>query len=141
MLYRDIHHVSVVGLRGTLYVDKSAAADRVAVETDGPYEAQAVDDSCLVIGPEGHEPAQLLHAGTPVTAGGTHVGSVDVTAHMQFGTRRARRPRVRAGARVKATVRIAAPPNTSFELRGCHGLRKGPGGWHFMEGSSRFITR
>lgn len=141
MLYRDINHVSVVGLRGTLYVEKSAAAKGVTVEADEPYETQLADDSWLVIAPEGHEPAHLRRSSTPITAEGTHVGSVDVTAHMQVGTRRVRRTRVRGPARAKATVRIAAPPNTKIELTGCHGLRKGPGGWHFMEGSCRFTTR
>ena len=151
MLYRDVSRVSVFGLRGTLYVEKARTAEGVSVRTEGPYEAKVTDDSCLVIYPEGQEPTALLQAGTDVTAGGTHIGSVGVTARAEFATDAARRRRARAGpgrrvrarvsVRMRATVRITAPPNTRIELIGCRGLRKGPGGWRSMQGNSRFAIR
>jgi hypothetical protein len=143
VLYRDITQVSVVGLRGTLYIGKTRDPAGVSVETTGPYEAKVAGDSWLVICPEGHElaAASAVRAQTPITAEGTHIGSVDVTASVQFGGRPRPRRRTRAAAGTKATVRITAPPGTRFELIGCRGARKGPGGWRFMEGTSRFTMR
>ena len=143
MLYRDITQVSVVGLGGTMYIGKSRDPDGVSVEVTGPYEAKVAGDSWLVICPEGHElaVAHPVHAETAITADGTHVGSVDVTANVQFGGGPGSRRRIRASAGTKATVRITAPPGTRFELIGCRGARKGPGGWRFMDGNSRFTIR
>ena len=143
MLYRDITQVSVVGLRGTLYIEKARDADGVSVEATGPYEAKAAGDSWLVICPEGHElptPVPAAGAETPVTAEGTQVGSVDATAGVRSGARPAPR-RTRVSARAKGTVRITAPPGTGIELAGCRGVRKGPGGWRFMDRTCRFAIR
>jgi hypothetical protein len=144
MLYRDITQVSVVGLRGTLYIEKARDADGVLVQATGPYEAKAAGDAWLVICPEGDEPATPVPAAgaeTPVTDGGTQVGSVDVTARVHSGARPAPRRRARALARAKGTVRIMAPPGTGVELVGCRGVRKGPGGWRFMDRTCRFAIR
>ena len=141
MLYRGITQVSVVGLHGSIYIEKAPEADGVSVQTAGPYEAKVAGDSWLVICPEGYEPASPARASTEITAGGTQVGSVDVTASVQFGPRPGPRRRARGVARARAKVRIAAPPDTRFELIGCQGVRKGPGGWRFMEGTSRFTLR
>ncbi len=142
MLYRDITQVSVVGLCGTVYIEKAPDADGVTVQATGPYEAKVAGDSRLVICPEGHElPSPAARASSAITADGTQVGSVDVTASVQFGGRSGPRRRIRASARAKATVRIAAPPGTRFEFAGCRGKRKGPGGWRLLEGSDRFTIR
>jgi hypothetical protein len=144
MLYRDITQVSVVGLRGTLYIEKTRDADGVLVQATGPYEAKAAGDAWLVICPEGYEPATPVPAAgaeTPVTVEGTQVGSVDVTARVHSGARPAPRRRARASARAKGTVRITAPPGTGVELVGCRGVRKGPGGWRFMDRTCRFAIR
>lgn len=150
MPYRDISLVSIIGLRGTLYVQKIEDADGVSVQTEGPYEAKVVDEAWLMIYPEGQEPQSPHLSHTDITFGQTHVGSVDVTARMHFlaGSRprtrtvrmRARTP-VRAQVRAQAAVHITAPPKTRFELISCHGKRKGPRGWHIMRGNDRFTTR
>ncbi len=141
MLYRGITLVSVVGLRGTLYIKKARDADGVSVETTGPYEVQVAGESWLVVCPEGHELVPAVRSASAITAEGTHVGSVEVTASVQFGGRPGPRRSTRASSRAKATVRITAPPGASFELIGCHGVRKGPGGWRFIDGTSRFTIR
>lgn len=141
MLYHDVCLVSVFGLRGTLHVQEDGDAEGVSVQVEGPYEAKVYDDRWLAIYPEGEEPliTDWFCAHVPMTAGRTHVGSVDVIARAQFlmdsVTRPVPRVRTRASLRVKATVRITAPPGMRFELVGCRGLRKDPRGrLHFMQG-------
>lgn len=143
MLYPEIGLVSVLGMHGTLLVQEDADADGVTVQIKGPYEAKVTDDCWLFIYPEGHEPpvSAQTRANVPITSGRTHLGSVDGTARAQFLTDSVPRVRTRASMRVKATVRITAPPGTRFELIGCHGLRKGPRGWRSMQGNSRFDIR
>jgi hypothetical protein len=141
MLYRDISLVSIFGLRGSLHVQRAEEAQGVSFQTEGPYEAKVVDGTCLMIYPEGEEPQfpQQLTSHTDVIFGRTHIGSVDVTATARFLTDcRVQAP---ASARGEAAVRVTAPPRTRFELRGCHGMRKGPRGWHLMRGKDRFNTR
>ena|SRR5215471_3544591 len=142
MVYHDISLVSICGLRGTLYVERAKNAEGVSVQTEGPYEAKAVADSWLMIYPEGQEPQFPLRSHTDITAQRTHVGSVDVTARVRSltGARPHMRPRD-ALAQVQPAVRITAPPSTKFELFRCHGMRKGPRGWHFMRGNDRFRIR
>lgn len=141
MVYHDISLVSVCGLRGTLYVQRAESADGVSVQTEGPYEAKVAGDSCLMIYPEGEEPQVPLRSRTDLTAERTHVGSVDVTANVRplIGTRPP--AGTRAPAPGQAVVRVMAPPSTKFELVRCHGMRKGPRGWHFMRGKDRFRIR
>ena len=141
MVYHNISLVSICGLRGTLYIQRAKNMDGVSVQTEGPYEAQAIGDSCLMIYPEGQEPQFPVRFRTDITAQRTHVGSVDVTAKVRSLTDARPRARPRAPARVPAAVRITAPPRTKFELIGCHGMRKGPRGWHFMRGKDRFYIR
>ena len=149
MLYHDICLVSIFGLRGTLYVQEVGDGKGVSVQVEGPYEAKVYDERWLAIYPEGEEPliTDWFCANVPMTAGRTHGGSVDVTARAQLLTdsvaRSVPRVRTRASVRVKATVRITAPPGTRFELIGCRGLRKGPRGRsHFMQGKcQRFDSR
>ena len=145
MLYHDICLVSVLGLRGTLHVQEAGDAEGVSVQAEGPYEAKVYDGGWLAIYPEGQEPliTEWLCANVPMTAGRTHVGSVDVVARAQFLGDSVPRPappvKPRASVRTKATVRITAPPGTRFELIGCQGLRKGPRGRsHFMQRDCRF---
>jgi hypothetical protein len=145
VLYHDICLVSVFGLRGTLHVQEAGDAEEVSVQADGPYEAKVYDGRWLAIYPEGQEPqiTEWFCANVPMTAGRTHVGSVDVTAKAQFlgdpVPRTPPRARTRASVRAKATVRVTAPPGTRFELIGCQGLRKGPRGRsHFMQRNCRF---
>ena len=144
MLYRGISQVSVFGLRGTLYIRRAENAEEVAVQIEGPYEAKVAKDSWLRIYPEGQEPpipVQIQSEGD-VTAGRTNVGSADVIAQAQFLTDSGPRVRAPASAGAKATVRITAPPGTTFELISCDGRRKGPrSAWHFMRGNSRFDIR
>lgn len=140
MRYRDINKVTVVGLRGTMYVETARDTNDVSIQTDGPYEAQAVGNSEVMIYPEGQEPGSLLEGSTDITTGGTHVGSVEATTSVQFGGH-SPLVKARASASVRATVRVMAPPNTSLELIRCRGLRKGPRGWHFMQGTSRLTVR
>jgi hypothetical protein len=146
MLYRDISLVSIFGLHGTLYVQKAENAEGVSVQTEGPYEAKVVDSSWLIIHPKGQEPPitrpflrRRYH--TDITAGGMHLGSVDVAVKVQFLTGSGPRVRARASARVQPTVWITAPLSTRFELIKCYGVCKGPRGWHVMRGDSRFDTR
>jgi hypothetical protein len=141
MLYHGISRVSVLGLRGTLYVQKARNAEGVSVQTEGPYEAKVADGSWLMIYPEGQEPQVPARCSTEITAQGTHVGSVDVTAKARslIDARPSMRPRDPAGG--QAVVRIKAPPGTKFELVRCDGMRKGPRGWHFMRGKDRFRIR
>jgi hypothetical protein len=141
MLYRDISLVCVFGLRGNLYIEKSATAEGVSVQAEGPYEAKVAEGFCLMIYPEGHEPQLPLRSRTDITAGQTHVGSVDVAASTRFLSDSGPRAKARGSARVKATVRITVPPHTTFELIRCSGLRKDPRGWRFMRGNSRFDIR
>lgn len=146
MSYHDISLISILGLHGTLHVQKVGNAEGVSVQTEGPYEAKVVDGSWLMIYPEGQEPQIPHRSHTDLTAGRSHVGSADVTARWQWLThaverRRAERTRVRASARVQATVRITAPRGTRFELIRCDGMRKGPYSWHFMRGNDRFHIR
>jgi hypothetical protein len=141
MVYHNISLVSICGLRGTLYVQRAENADGVSVQTEGPYEAKAVDDSWVMIYPQGEEPQFPARFRTDITAQRTHVGSVDVTAKVRSLTDARPRMRPGASARVPAAVRITAPPRTKFELIGCHGMRKGPRGWHFMRGKDRFHIR
>ena len=141
MLYHGVTRVSVLGLRGTLYVRKVRNTEGVSVKTEGPYEAKVVDGSWLIIYPEGQEPQIPLQSQTDLTSGRTHVGSADVTAGWQWLTDAVERTRVRASARAQATVRITAPLGTKFELIRCDGMRKGPYGWHFMRGNDRFRIR
>jgi hypothetical protein len=143
-MYHDISLVSVLGLRGTLHIQEAEDADRVSVETDGPYETKVADGGWLIIYPEGQEPSipARVDGNVPITAGRTQLGSVDVIAHAQFLTDLVPRTRTRASKRVKATVWITAPPGTRFELIGCQGLRKGPYGHsHLMRGTRRFDIR
>ena len=118
MLYHDICLVSVIGLRGTLHVQEARNAEGVSVQVEGPYEAKVYDGRWLAIYPEGQEPliTDLFSANVPMTAGRTHVGSVDVIARAQFLTdsvaRAVPRVRPRAAVGVKATVRVTAPPGT-----------------------------
>jgi|SRR5215472_2480260 len=142
MVYRDVSLVTICGLRGTLYVERTQPADGVSVQTEGPYEAKAVADSWLMIYPEGQEPQFPLQSHTDITAQRTHIGSVDVTAKLRCLTDSRPRMRPRDGsARGQPIVRITAPPSTKFELVRCHGMRKGPRGWHFMRGNDRFRIR
>ena len=144
MLYHDICLVSVLGLHGTLHVQEAADAEGVSVQADGPYEAKVADGDWLVIYPEGQEPPipARSRANVPITSGRTQVGSVDVSTKARFLTDSVPRMRTRASVRVKATVRITAPPGTRFELIGCYGRRKGPRDrWHFMRGKCRFDIR
>jgi hypothetical protein len=145
MLYHHISLVSIYGLHGTLYVQRAADAEGISVQTEGPYEVKVVDDSWLRIYPEGQNPPIPRRSYTDVLVGGSHLGSVDVTANVQHliesGPRTIARPLARVKTRVQGTVRITAPPDTKFELISCHGLRKGPRGWRSMRGSSRFDTR
>jgi hypothetical protein len=141
MSYRDIALVRILGLHGTLHVQKAGNAEGVSVQTEGPYEAKVVDGSWLMIYPEGQEPEIPLWSHTDLTAGRSHLGSADVTARWQWLTDAVERARVRASARVQATVRITAPRGTKFELKRCDGMRKGPYGWHFMRGNDRFHIR
>jgi len=141
VLYHDICLVSVFGLRGTLHVQEAGDAEGVSAQVEGPYEAKVYDGRWLAIYPEGEEPliTEWFCANVPMTTGRTHVGSVDVIARAQFLADSVERPvprgRTRASLRVKATVRITAPPGTRFELVGCRGLCKGPRGrLHFMQG-------
>jgi hypothetical protein len=141
MVYRDISVVSIFGLCGTLYVQRAENAEGVSVQAEGPYEAKVAGDSWLMIYPEGQEPQFPLQFHTEITAERTHIGSVDVTARVRSLTDARPRTRPRASARVPAAVRITAPPSTKFRLVGCHGMRKGPRGWHFMRGNDRFHIR
>ena len=141
MLYHDISLVSVYGLRGTLYVQRVGDAEGVSVQAEGPYEAKVADGSWLRIYPEGQEPPIPVRSHTEITAGGTHVGSVDATTKVRFLTGSGPRVRARASARVEAAVQITAPPGTRFELISCYGLHKGPRGWRSMRGNSRFDIR
>jgi hypothetical protein len=143
MVFHDISLVSICGLYGTLYVQRAKDADGVSVQAEGPYEAKAVGDSCLMIYPEGQEPQFPVRFSTDITAERTHIGSVDITARLGSLTDSAARVRRRASARVQAeaAVRITAPPHTKFRLVRCHGMRKGPRGWHFMRGNDRFLIR
>lgn len=144
MLYRDISRVSILGLRGTLYVQKAENAEGVSVQVEGPYEAKVVDGSWLIIHPEGEVPSItrpiLCQSHTDITSGRTHLGSRDVAVRMQFLTGSGPRVRARASARTRATVRIKAPLSTEVELIRCHGVCKGPRGWRFMR-NSRSDTR
>src|SRR6266536_2688384 len=140
MLYHGISRVSVLGLRGTLYVQKVRNAEGVSVQTEGPYEAKVADGSWLMIYPEVQEPI-LLRSHTDLTSGRTHVGSVDVAARARFLTDSRPRVRARASASAEATTRITAPPGIRFELVGCYGRRKGPRGWRSMRGNSWFDIR
>jgi hypothetical protein len=140
VLYHGISLVSVFGLRGTLYVQKAGTAEGVSVQIEGSYEAKVADGSWLRIYPEGQEPPIPVRSHTDITHGRTHVGSVDVTARARFLTGSGPRVRARASARVKATVRVTAPPGTRFELLRCYGRRKGPrSSWHLMRGNRRFV--
>jgi hypothetical protein len=146
MLYRDISLVSIFGLHGTLHVQKAENAEGVSVQAEGPYEAQVADGSWLRIYPEGQEPPitrpfLFRRSHTDITAGGVHLGSVDVAVNLQLLTGSGPRMRGRASARVQPTVRITAPLSTRFELIRCYGVCKGPRGWHVMRGDSRFDTR
>jgi hypothetical protein len=145
MLYHHISLVSIYGLRGTLYVQRAANAEGISVQAEGPYEVSVVDDSWLRIYPEGEDPPIPRPSYTDVLVGGTHLGSVDVTTQVQrladSGPRTIARPLARVQTRAQDTVRITAPPGTNFELISCYGLRKGPRGWRFMRGNSRFDTR
>lgn len=157
MLFHDISMVRILGLRGTLYVQIAEDAEGVSVQTEGPYEAKVIDDTCLMICPEDQAAleSQLPHRShTGMAIGQTNVGSVDVTARSQFLTdplprtkarprTRTPRPRTRArtSLRLQATVRVTAPRGTQFELVGCQGVRKGPRGSHVMLGNDRFVTR
>lgn len=143
MLYREITQVSVVGLRGTMYLEKAREASGVSVETSGPYEAKRADESWLVVCPEGQElpsPVPAVRSAAAITAQGTHIGSADVTASVQFGGPWGARASAHSPAREKGTVRITAPPGTTVELVGCQGVRKGPGGWRFMKGTCCFAV-
>jgi hypothetical protein len=137
----DISLVSIFGLHGTLRVQKVGIEEGVSVQTEGPYEAKVVDDSWLMIYPEGQEPQFPHRSHTALTFGRTHVGSVDVAARVKWLTGSAVRTRVRTPAKVLATVRITAPRGTKFELIRCDGMRKGPYNWHFMRGNDRFHIR
>ena len=141
MSYRDISRVSIIGLHGTLHVQKAGNAEGVSVQTEGPYEAKVVDGSWLMIYPEGQEPQFLHLSHTDLTAGRSHIGSADVAARWHWLTDAAARTRARAPAKVQATVRITAPRGTKFEVIRCDGMRKGPYGWHFMRGNDRFHIR
>jgi hypothetical protein len=143
MVYHDISLVSIIGLCGTLYVQTANSAEAVSVQTEGPYEAKEVADSWLVIYPEGQEPQLPLRYRTGITAQRTHIGSVDVAAKVRSlnDARPRMRPPAPGPARAQAAVRITAPRGTKFELIRCHGMRKGPRGWHFMRGGDRFHIR
>jgi len=146
MRYHDISLVSIFGLHGTLYVQKTENEEGVSVQAEGPYEAKVADDSWLRIYPEGQEPPitrpfVFRRSRADITAGGMHLGSVDVAAKLQFLTSSGPRIRARASARVEPTVRVTAPLSTKFELIRCYGVCKGPRGWHLMRGNSRFDTR
>lgn len=145
MLHHDISRVSIVGLRGTLYVQKAENAEGVSVQTEGPYEAKVVDGSWLIIHPEGQEPRitrpLVRQSHTDMIAEGVHFGSVDAEAKVRFLTGSGPRRRARASARARATVRITAPLSTTFELVSCYGVCKGPRGWRLMRGNSRSDTR
>lgn len=141
MQYHNVSLISIFGLRGTLYVQRAENAEGVSVKTQGPYEVKVADDSWLMIHPEGQEPQFPRRFHTDMTAGNTHVGSVDVAAKARFLADSPPRMRARASVKVQATVRITAPPGTRFELKRCHGMRKGPHSWHFMRGNDRFSIR
>jgi|SRR5215471_6990803 len=141
MLYRDISLVSIFGLRGTLYVQRVRDAEGVSVQAEGPYEAKVIDGTCLMIYPEGQEPESPLRFHTDITTGSTHVGSLDVAAKVRYLTSSRPRMKARTSVRVQAAVQITAPPKTKFQLISCHGMRKGPRGWHLMRGNDEFDTR
>jgi len=141
MSHRDISLVRIFGLHGTLHVQKAGNTEGVSVQTEGPYEAKVVDGSWLMVYPEGQRPQFFHQSRTDLTAGRTHVGSVDVAARWQWLSDAAARTRARAAAKVRGTVRIAAPRGTKFEVIRCDGMRKGPYGWHFMRGNDRFHIR
>jgi hypothetical protein len=142
MLYRDISLVSIFGLCGSLYVQRAGDAQGVSLQTEGPYEAKVVGGTCLMVYPEGEEPQfpQRFTSHTDVTFGQTHIGAVDVVATACFLTDSRPRMKASAATRAEAAVHITAPPRTKFELMGCHGMRKGPRGWHLMRGKDRFNT-
>lgn len=130
MLYHDISRVSVFGLHGTLYVQKAENAEGVSVQAEGPYEAKVVDGSWLIIHPEGQEPPitrpfRFRRSRTAITAGGMHLGEVDVAVSLRFFTGSGPRMSARASARVQPAVRITAPLSTQFELVRCYGVCKG----------------
>jgi hypothetical protein len=141
MLYRDISLVSILDLRGNLHVQRAEDAEGVSVQTEGSYEAKVIDDTWLMIYPEGQEPQFPRWFSTDMTIGQTYVGSVDVAAKVRFLTDPRPRMRARTSDRVPAAVQITAPPRTKFELIGCYGMRKGPRGSHLMRGNDRFDTR
>ncbi len=141
MSYHDISLISILGLHGTLHVQKGGNAEGVSVQTEGPYEAKVIDGSCLMIYPEGQEPQIPHYSQTDLTAGRSHIGSADGAATWQWLSDAVKRTGARASARVQATVRITAPRGTKFELLRCDGMRKGPYGWHFMRGKDRFRIR
>ena len=144
MLYRDVSLVSILGLRGTLYVQRVRDAEGVSVQAEGPYEAKVVADTWLMIYPEGQEPQEPQSprwSYRDITIGRTHVGSVDVATKMRFLTDSRPRVSARISVKAQAAVQITAPPRTKFELIRCYGMRKGPRGWHIMQGSDRFDTR
>lgn len=140
MLYRDISLVSIFGLHGSLYVQRAGDAQGVSLQAEGPYGAKVVDGTCLMIYPEDEEPQfpRQFTSRTDIALGQTHVGSVDVAATVRFLTDSRPRMKAPASARAEAAVHITAPPRTKFELTGCHGMRKGPHGWHLMRGKDRF---
>lgn len=142
MLYRDISLVSIFDLRGSLYVQRAEDAEGISVQTEGPYEAKVVDDTWLMIYPEGQEPQfPRWWFPTDITIGQTYIGSVDVAVKASYLVAPRPRMRARTSVRVQAALQITAPPRTKFELIRCHGMRKGPRGSHLMRGGDRFDTR
>jgi hypothetical protein len=152
MLYHDVSQVSIFGLHGLLHVQEAVDAEAVSVQIDGPYQAKVVDDSWLLIYPQGHEPPVSSRAPsdmavvspilrryyTDLTIGQTNVGSVAAAFKVQFLTDPGPPMKTRAPARSQAIARIAAPHGIKFELIGCYGLCKDPHGWRYMDGDSQF---
>jgi hypothetical protein len=137
--YRDISLVSIYDLHGTLHIRKDGNVKGVSVE--GSYKADVVDGSWLKVYPEGQDLQTHRAARTDITAWGTHVGSVDVTARMRLLTDSGPFGRARTSAGEQATIRITVPPGTEVELVDCYGLLKYSRDRYFMRGSGRFGIR
>jgi hypothetical protein len=142
MPYRDIALVSIYGLHGTLYVEKAGNDEGVSVQAEGhEVKVKVVDGSWLTIYPEGQELEIRRAAHTEITAWGTHIGSVDVTARMRWLTDSRPQVRARTSAGVQAAIHMTAPTGTQVELIDCYGLLKYARGWHRVRGSGRFGIR
>lgn len=141
MPYRDIALISIYGLHGTLYVQKTGNAEGVSVQAEGHEVKVVTDGSWLKVYPEGQELQLYRSARTEITAWGTQIGAVDVSARMRWLTDPGPQVRARTSAGVRATIRITAPPGTQVELIDCHGLLTDSRDRLRMRGSGRFCIR